>query len=179
MKTLIKTIPAVVLLLLAATSCRKAEPYEVKTTKVASVPTTTKPDLAPSISEEEMQYLNTFVSGVAVGRMKIRSTDEVYGATSERSYACNEFNHNRIVYYIYGGKSDSEIAGRWFNRSILQWDAGSHTWKVFFNDGVQYFSRLADDVALNPDTWYITLQWVWDPTIKKWIKFNTDLLVHT
>lgn len=179
MKKLLKIIPLVAMLFLAVTSCRKAEPYVVKNSKVASIPTTTKPALPPSISSADMQNLNTFASEAVVSKMKTRNTDEVFGTESDRSYAYNEFDNNRIVYYIYGGKNDNEIAGRWFSRSILQWDAGSHTWKVFFNDGVQYFSRLSDDIPLNPDAWYITLQWVWDPAAQKWIKFDADLLVHT
>lgn len=179
MKKLLKIIPALALLFLAATSCRKAEPYEVKTTKVASAPATTKPTLSPSISATDMQYLNTFVAEAAIGSMKIRSTDDVLGTTNERSYAYNEFNHNRIVYYIYGGNNDNEMAGRWFSRTILQWEAGSRTWKVFFNDGVQYYSRLSDEIQLPPDNWYFTLQWVWDEAGKQWIKFDVNLLVHT
>lgn len=179
MKTQLKIIPAVALLFLVATSCRKAEPYEVETTKIASVPTTIKPALPPSISAPDMQFLNTFESEAAAGSMKIRSTDEVFASASDRSYAYNEFNYNRIVYYLYGGKNDNETAGRWFSRSILQWDAGSHSWKVFFNDGIQYYSLLTDEIPLPPDTWYYTLQWVWDPAAKKWLKFDVNLLVHT
>ena len=179
MKTLLKTIPVVALLFLAAASCRKADPYVVQTTKLASAPTTTKPALPPTISATDMKYLNSFISEAAVGSMKIRSTDEVFGTASERSYAYNEFNYNRIVFFMYGGKNENETAGRWFSRSILQWDATSHTWKVFFNDGIQYFSLLSDDIRLTPDAWYYTLQWVWDDPSQQWIKFNVDLLVHT
>jgi hypothetical protein len=178
MKTHLKIIPATVLLFLAATSCRKAEPYVVQTYKVTSVPNTTKPALPPSISATDMQFLNTFVSETAVGSMKIRSTDEVFATSNNRSYAYNEFNFNRIVYYIYGGKNENENTGRWFSRSILQWDPGSHTWKVFFNDGVQYYSLLTEDIPLKPDAWYYTLQWVWDPAVEKWINFKVNLLVH-
>lgn len=179
MKTMLKIIPAAALLFLAATSCRKVEPYAVQTNKITSVPNTGKPALPPSISSADMQFLNTFKSANAAGSMKTRSTDEVFASASERSYAYNEFDFNRIVYYLYGGKNDNETAGRWFSRIILQWDAGSHTWKVFFNDGVQYYSLLTDEIALTPDAWYYTLQWVWDPAARKWLKFNVNLLVHT
>jgi len=166
------------LLFIAGTSCRKAEPYEIQVTKVASLPNTVKPQLPPVIPSSDLQVLNKFNPLGGESDVKIRSTDEVFGTASDRSFAYNEFNNNSIVYYMYGGNTDEQLAGRWFSRIILQWDAGSHSWKVFYNDGVQYFSRISDEITLAPDAWYYTLQWVWDDAGSKWIKFDANLLVH-
>lgn len=79
---------------------------------------------------------------------------------------------------MYGGTSEDKTSGRWFCRKILKWDTSSHAWKTFFDDGIQYFSQISDDIALQKGSWYYTLQWVWDPAAKTWIKFNADLLVQ-
>ena len=165
-------------MLIIGTSCSKSDKKGDQPSKVAATPTTSKPTLSPTIPESQMLELNKFNPAESENDVKFRSTDEVFGTTSDRSYAYNELNSNKISYNIYGGTSEDQMSGRWFSRKILQWDGGTRTWKTFFDDGIQYFSRVSDDISLQSGSWYYTVQWVWDPAGNKWIKFDADLLIH-
>lgn len=167
-----------VLVLIVNYSCNKSDKTNDRLAKKAEVPTTEKPATAPVIEETQMQQLNKFNPTTGNNGIKYRSTDEVFGSTSERSYVYNECSNTKITYFMYGGISEDKTSGRWFYRKILQWDASSHAWKTFFDDGIQYFSQISDDITLKKGSWYYTVQWVWDPTAKTWIKFNADLLVQ-
>jgi hypothetical protein len=166
------------IVLVICTSCSKWDSKSDQPTKVTSVPTSGKPALSPAITDDQMLVLNKFNPAKSENDVKYHNTDEVFGTSSDRSYVYNEINNNKISYTIYGGSSEEQISGRWFSRKILQWDGGTHTWKTFFDDGVQYFSHISDDITLQSGSWYYTVQWVWDPSANKWIKFDADLLVH-
>lgn len=167
-----------VLVLLVSFSCNKSDKTNDRLAKQTEVPTSGKPALAPVINQTQLQELSKFNPSSVSSEIKYRSTDEVYGSSSDRSYAYNECNKTKITYFLYGGTSEDKTSGRWFCRKILQWDVSSHAWKTFFDDGIQYFSSISDDVTLKKGSWYYTIQWVWDPTAKTWIKFNADLLVQ-
>jgi len=167
-----------ILLQFVSYSCRKTEKTNDQLAKQTEVPTTGKPAVLPVVDETQMQELSKFNPSSGSSEIKYRSTDEVFGSSSDRSYAYNECNNTKITYFLYGGTSEDETSGRWFCRKVLQWDASSHAWKTFFDQGIQYFSRISDDVTLQKGSWYYTMQWVWDPTAKTWIKFNADLLVQ-
>lgn len=167
-----------ILLLFVSYSCNKSDKTNDQLTKQTEVPTTEKPAVAPVINETQLLALNNFSPASGSSEIKYRSTDEVYGSSSDRSYAYNEFSQTKISYFLYGGNSEEMMSGRWFSRKILKWDASSQAWKTFFDDGIQYFTRISDDVPLQKGSWYYTLQWVWDPVAKTWIKFNADLLVQ-
>lgn len=166
------------LVLSVSYSCSKFDKTTEKSIKVAEVPTSGKPSIVPVIEKTQLQTLNEFNPSSAGRGIRYKSTDEVYGSSSERSYAYNECNNSKISYFIYGGNSEEKTSGRWFCRKILKWDASSRAWKTFFDDGIQYFSHVSDNVTLQKGSWYYTLQWVWDPVAKTWIKFNADLLVQ-
>jgi hypothetical protein len=159
-------------------SCNKVDKTNERIVKVSEVPTSGKPSLVPVIDETQLQALNEFNPSSGSSEKKYKSTDEVYGSLSERSYAFNECSNTKITYFMYGGISEDKTSGRWFCRKILKWDASSHAWKTFFDDGIQYYSSISDDITLQKGSWYYTLQWVWDPAAKSWIKFNADLLVQ-
>lgn len=178
MRSVLSTTAVVAIVLTLSTSCSKFDKKADQPTKVAATPTSSKPMLSPSIPESQMLVLNKFNPAESESDVKYRNTDEVFGTTSDRSYAYNEFNSDKISYIIYGGTSEDQTSGRWFSRKILQWDGGSRTWKTFFDDGIQYFSRVSDDISLQSGSWYYTVQWVWDPAANKWIKFDADLLIH-
>jgi hypothetical protein len=178
MYSVFTTTALVSLLLVTGTSCSKFDKKADQPSKIAATPTTSKPGLSPTIPESQMLVLNKFNPAESESDVKYRSTDEVFGTGSDRSYAYNEFTSNKISYDIYGGSSQDQTSGRWFSRKILQWDGGTHTWKTFFDDGVQFFSRVSDDISLQSGKWYYTVQWVWDPAANKWIKFDADLLIH-
>lgn len=173
------TIASLLLLvMLVGYSCNKFDKSSEKLVKQAEVPTSVKPAMVPVIDQTQLQTLNGFNPSSSSSDIKYKSTDEVYGSSSDRSYAYNECNNTKITYFIYGGNSEEKTSGRWFCRKILKWDASSRAWKTFFDDGIQYYSRISDDVTLQKGSWYYTIQWVWDPTAKTWIKFNADLLVQ-
>lgn len=167
-----------VLVMIVNYSCNKSDKTSDKLAKRTEVPTTGKPAAAPVIDESQMQELKKFNPSAGGSEIKYRSTDEVFGSSSDRSYAYNECNDTKITYFIYGGASEDKTSGRWFCRKILQWDVSSHAWKTFFDDGIQYFSSISEDITLQKGSWYYTMQWVWDPAAKTWIKFNADLLVQ-
>lgn len=167
-----------VLVLLFSYSCENSEKAQDQIAMQTEVPTTSKPTVVPVINETTLQELNKFNPSLRSSDIKYRSTDEVFGTSSERSYVSNECNNTKITYFLYGGSSEENTSGRWFCRKILQWDASSHAWKTFFDDGIQYFSHISDNVTLQKGSWYCTMQWVWDPAAKIWIKFNADLLVQ-
>jgi hypothetical protein len=165
-------------LLISGISCRKSDPYDISPSKISSTPKSSKRLIPPIINAEEMKVLRQFNPAAPDISLTLRGTDEIYSLSNERSYAYNEYNDQRIVYYMYGGTSGNQITGRWFNRKILQWDEATHNWRIFFDDGIQYFSSMTDQIEIPSGYWYYTLQWVWDPVNKKWIKFDADLLVH-
>lgn len=172
-------IPMLLVLVLTLNySCNKSDKSNDRIARKAEVPTCVKPSVAPVIEKSQMEALNKLNPTANSSEIKYRSTDEVFGSSSDRSYAYNECNNAKITYFMYGGTSEDKTSGRWFCRKILQWDASSHAWKTFFDDGIQYFSSISDDIALKKGSWYYTLQWVWDPEAKTWIKFNADLLVQ-
>jgi hypothetical protein len=166
------------LVLFIGYSCNNSEKIVDQFSKKKEVPTTMKPAEAPKMDEIQMVSLKKFNPSSCGSEMKYRSTDEVFGILSDRSYAYNECNNAKITYFLYGGNSEEHKSGRWFCRKILKWDVPSRAWKTFFDDGIQYYSNLSDDVALQKGSWYYTLQWVWDPAAKSWIKFNANLLVQ-
>jgi len=167
-----------VLVLTVSLSCNKSDKANDRLGQKTEAPTCAKPSVSPVIDETQMQALNKINPTANSSEIKYRSTDEVFGSSSDRSYVYNECSNTKITYFIYGGNSEDKTSGRWFCRKILQWDASSHAWKTFFDDGIQYFSSISDDVTLQKGSWYYTLQWVWDPAAKTWIKFNADLLVQ-
>lgn len=176
--TLFNITALLALLLLLSASCTKTEKPTDQPAITVLTPATGKPELLPAIPESQMMVLNKFNPATIESDLKFHNTDEVYGTDNDRSYAYIEMKSSKITYNIYGGASEDQVSGRWFSRKILQWDGEKHTWKTFFDDGTQYFSRLSDVVSLQAGEWYYTIQWVWDPAGNKWIKFDADLLVH-
>jgi hypothetical protein len=181
MKIILNFLHAITLLALIVvlgTSCRKSDKISEQPSPALVTPTSAKPELLPAIPETQMLVMNKFNPATYENDIKLHNTDEVYGTTNDRSYAYIEINSNKIRYNIYGGASEDQVSGRWFNRKILQWDSETHSWKTFFDDGTKYFSRISDDISLETGSWYYTVQWVWDPAGNKWIKFDADLLIH-
>lgn len=166
------------LILLVSYSCNKQEQISDRSIIQTDVPTSGKPAVAPIIDKAQMQTLTEFNPLSGSSEIKYRNTDEVLGRSSDRSYVSNECNNTKITYFLYGGNSEEKTSGRWFCRKIFQWDVSSHAWKTFFDEGIQYFSRISDNVTLQKGSWYHTMQWVWDPSAKAWIKFDADLLVQ-
>jgi len=172
------TIALLMVVLVIGASCRKSDKIADQPSIAVLTPTISKPALLPAIPESQMLVLNKFNPATSESDIKLHNTDEVYGTINDRSYAYIEINSNKIKYNIYGGASEDQASGRWFSRKILRWDGTTRTWKTFFDDGTQYYSRLSDDVTLQSGSWYYSIQWVWDPAGNKWIKFDADLLVH-
>jgi hypothetical protein len=137
-----------------------------------------KPGKLPQIDEQDMAKLSQFDPSKLNSEILTKNSAEVYTGDNGRAFAYNEVRNNAVSCLIYGGVSEDKKTPKWFSQKILQWDAGSHQWKTYFDSGVKYNSVIAEDHKVTAGSWYYTVQWVWDPTSNNWIKFDADLLFN-